>query len=328
MANITVQNFSYSTSLDKDTILVEIFGNGTSIRTDKYSAAVYTLQTAEERSRSVAESLGVTDANGNIYEKASTPEPQKEQSAGPTLTPYVAPPPPANPPPPPVPTSKELVQFAPSSKVSKPKSAREGEFVVKETGESYKGFYVETYRNKYKAGSSLEDNGVELVKVRKELLPLAGLSAIGLNLLLLIARGILTPTISSRDRKAGVTKRYFAQDKKTNKITEIEKSTYDQAITQVPNVKFAEVDWVIQGPAEDTKINNYPVKGAATKNKQAIQALEKQIPGISTFVKDYALFVQEPIPKTINQLSSQTIVEKDPQTQLDNDRKANFDLRK
>lgn len=52
------------------------------------------------------------------------------------------------------------------------------------------------------------------------------------------------------------------------------------------------------------------------------------MPGISKFVTDYSLLVEEPANPIQNQLSSQTIVEKDPLVELDNSRKANFDLRK
>ena len=52
------------------------------------------------------------------------------------------------------------------------------------------------------------------------------------------------------------------------------------------------------------------------------------MPGISTFITDYSLLVEELVVKSDTSLQSATTVIEDPQTQLDNSRKANFDLRK
>jgi len=52
------------------------------------------------------------------------------------------------------------------------------------------------------------------------------------------------------------------------------------------------------------------------------------MPGISTFITDYSFLVQEPVVNQKPLLSTTTETEKDAQTQLENDRKANFDLRK
>ena len=50
--------------------------------------------------------------------------------------------------------------------------------------------------------------------------------------------------------------------------------------------------------------------------------------GISSFVTDYSLFVEELTNRATDPLSSETVVVKDPLVQLENDRKANFDTRK
>ena len=72
----------------------------------------------------------------------------------------------------------------------------------------------------------------------------------------------------------------------------------------------------------------YPFEGAASKNRKTILALEKDMPGISLFVTNYSLYVEEPVSVAQNQLTSETQVEKDALVELDNSRKANFDLRK
>jgi hypothetical protein len=72
----------------------------------------------------------------------------------------------------------------------------------------------------------------------------------------------------------------------------------------------------------------YKYEGAESRNKRTIQDLEKQVPGISTFITDYKYLVQEPVVVDKQATTSQTIVEEDPTVQLDNSRKANFDTRK
>ena len=91
---------------------------------------------------------------------------------------------------------------------------------------------------------------------------------------------------------------------------------------------MVEVDWIIKGPAEDVMFGNYKYEGAESKNKKTIQALETTMPGISTFVTDYKYLVEDPIITQPQELASQTFTQQDIDTQLENDRKANFDLRK
>jgi hypothetical protein len=52
------------------------------------------------------------------------------------------------------------------------------------------------------------------------------------------------------------------------------------------------------------------------------------MPGISTFITDYSFLVEDPATNQKPVLSTSTEVEKDPLIKLENDRKANFDLRK
>jgi len=139
--------------------------------------------------------------------------------------------------------------------------------------------------------------------------------------------GFFKPKLKKGDREKGVTKRYFIQDKRTNKIIETDLETYQES-RSLPSKRFETADWIIKGPAEDKLINGYPFEGAASKNKKTIQALESQMPGISAFVTDYSLLVEEPVNPKENELSSQTIVVEDSLVALENSRKANFDSRK
>jgi hypothetical protein len=223
---------------------------------------------------------------------------------------------------------KEQVKYQPKTRVSEPKSTAGGEYIEKESGKDYVGPYVQAYKNKYYAGSNLDQNGVELVPVPVLNFDSRQVAAPALTFLFQAIKGFFNKKATSADRQRGRTMRYFMQRKKDNKIVELDKDNYQQAQQIAPSQNFAQVDWIIKGPAEDQNFNGYPFEGAASKNKKAIQALESQMPGISKFVTDYAFLVEEPVNIKDNVIESRTTVIPDPDKQLENDRKANFDLRK
>ena len=215
-------------------------------------------------------------------------------------------------------------RYVPESRYSETKNTPGGQFAVKDTGEDYKGSYIETFDGKFYSGTKPEQNGVELVELSpnylEDLMP-AAIVAAGL------LAGFFIPKLKKGDKEKGKTKRYFVQDKRTNKIVETDLENYQLAQT-IPSKRFATADWIIKGPAENQIVNGYPFEGAGSKNKKTIQALETQMPGISTFVTDYSLLVEEPVDPKQNQLYSDTVRVEDPIIELENSRKANFDLRK
>ena len=216
-------------------------------------------------------------------------------------------------------------RYQPEFSYTKPKSTPGGQFVIKSTGDEYRGTYFETSDGKYYSGTRPEDNGVELEKITAEyledLMPLV-------PAVLALLKGFFKPKPTNANKQAGKLTRYFIKPKSKNKIQEVDLPTYIQAKSELQNYVFAQTDWIIKGPAENQIINGYPYEGAASKNRKAIQALEKTIPGISTFITDYSLLVEELAVISDTSLQSATTVVEDPQTQLDNSRKANFDLRK
>jgi len=223
-------------------------------------------------------------------------------------------------------TKSKQVKYIAKTKYTEPKSTPGGEFAYKDTGKDYKGSYFEDYKKRYFAGATPDSKGGELVKVRTDLpgqllTPAAAILAQAI-------RSFFLPKVKNSDKNKGTIKRHFVQAKNTNKITEVSKEDYLAIKKELPNKNFATIEWIIAGPAEDKNFNGYPFEGAASKNKKAIQALEKQIPGISTFITDYSFLVEDPTTNQQPVLSSNTEVEKDPLIQLENDRKANFDLRK
>jgi hypothetical protein len=224
-------------------------------------------------------------------------------------------------------------KYLPETRLTEPKSTPGEEFVIMGTSDGYRGNYIETFDGKYYAGNSLSLNGVELEKVgilgAKEDNLIGGVTTVASPLLLSILQKLFKKKPTPQELQKGVAKRYFIQDKKNNKIVETDKETYILAQKEVPNRKFAEADWVIKGPAEDQVLNGYPFEGAISKNKKTIEKLEMQIPGILTYVTDYKFLVTEPIlPNRGSTLPTETYTEQDPLRELENSRKANFDLRK
>lgn len=212
-----------------------------------------------------------------------------------------------------------MKRFIPEGCYRKAKSTTGNEFIETISREPYKGYYIEDSTGKFYGGKTPQETGPELEKLPKK--PL-GIPAGLVGLLAGFFRK--KPTQSEKDQ--GVTKRNFIQDKNNNKILETDPDTYAQAKDELPNSRFAEIDWIIKGPADNQIINGYPFEGAESKNRKTIQGLEKTMPGISTFVTDYKYLVEEPVLPT--QLSSSTEYVQDSAVKLENDRKANFDTRK
>jgi hypothetical protein len=213
-----------------------------------------------------------------------------------------------------------MKRYQPKGSYRKPKYTSGVELIELESKEPYKGFYIQDYKGKYYAGKTPEEGGVELVKPPRILpgLPpgLAGLLA-----------GFFKkkPTQSEIDK--GVTKRNFIQDKDNNKITETDPETYILAKASLQNSTFVEIDWVIGGPAEDKMFGKYTYEGSVSRNRKTIQALEKTMPGISTFITDYKYLAEELRVVQPEDITSQSFIEQDINVKLENDRKANFDTK-
>lgn len=319
MADISVKVFTVSSVVDGTTIIVSTFADGQLVRTDNYSTSTFTIAKAQQDALDTANNFGVLGLrNQNFYTKETIPQPELQPKPAPQPTQQT---------PAPVAKDKKLKQprYLPEFSYTKPKSTSGGEFVIKKTGDEYKGTYIKTTDNKYYSGTKPEDNGEELEKLTPEywedLMPLA------VNIPGLL-KGFFKPTVKKGDKEKGKTQRFFIQPKTTGKISEVDKQTYRQSMKQLPNYNFAQVDWIIKGPADDKIINGYPYEGAATKNKKAIAALEKQMPGISTYVTNYSELVEELLVKAGTVLESQIVRIEDSLTELDNSRKANFDSKK
>ena len=198
-------------------------------------------------------------------------------------------------------------------------------FVNMDTREKYRGFFIEDSLGKYYSGKEPSKDSVRLEKV--ELKVPSGLKAGLKAAAIAMATGLAKKAISKLEKQNGKTKRYFVQDKNSKKISETDKDTYNQAKEELPNQNFAEVDWILKGPAQDMMFGEYKFEGAVSKNQKAIQAIESQIPGISKFITDYAYLVEEPVEAQKQELATSSTTYIDPDTELENSRKARFDTK-
>jgi hypothetical protein len=323
MADIQVNSFTYRTYLEGQDPVVEVYADGVFVRKEVWSGAVFNIDSAKKNVSSIVESSGAfSERNVNFYKLIPPPPPPP--------TPEIVPPPAPAPPPPSPEVKKKGAWYLPKSRYRKPKSTNGGEFIIKSTGEPYTGSYIETFKKKYYAGSSPEQMGEELEKVRERGdFDLLGEAFKTLSPLLLKALkgGVVRKKPTTSEIVMGEVKRYFVQDPVTQKIVEVTKPDYVELKKQLPNRRYVEVPWNIKEPAEDMMFGNYKYEGAETQNRKTIVALEKQMPGITRVVRDFAYLIPPTRPKQVITPDTFTTTVKDPLVDLENSRKANFDTK-
>lgn len=167
----------------------------------------------------------------------------------------------------------------PRSKYSDPIHTAGKEFTL--NGKNYVGWYVVTYQDKYYTGKSITRDSKEIFEVK--------LPAQSPAVYKVFVNQVVEPTLE--DRANGIWKRYLIQKTVNRVIIEVTKERY-QAFEQTPGYKITTLDWNIKGPAKDVKKGPYLYKGAENKNRETVQALEKNFPGISNYFKNYSEFVE------------------------------------
>jgi hypothetical protein len=90
--------------------------------------------------------------------------------------------------------------------------------------------------------------------------------------------------------------RYLAKERLTGKVFEISLDTYTALNSNdtryyYPGYTTVKLDWTIVGPLEDTKNGPYIIPGAASRNSQARDLADKQLPGAAKFLNNLAQFV-------------------------------------
>lgn len=323
MADIQVKSFTYKTYLQGPDPVVETYADGVFVKKQVFAGVNFTMDSAKGFTARTTEAMGVLgEGNIDFYKLAPPPPPPP--------TPEIVPPPVPAPPPPSPEVKKKGAWYLPKSRYRKPKSTNGGEFIIKSTGEPYTGSYIETFKKKYYAGSSPEQMGEELEKVRERGdFDLLGEAFKTLSPLLLKALkgGVVRKKPTTSEIVMGEVKRYFVQDPVTQKIVEVTKPDYVELKKQLPNRRYVEVPWNIKEPAEDMMFGNYKYEGAETQNRKTIVALEKQMPGITRVVRDFAYLIPPTRPKQVITPDTFITTVKDPLVDLENSRKANFDTK-
>lgn len=164
----------------------------------------------------------------------------------------------------------------PKSKYSEPKHTPGREFTL--DGKDYRGWYVQTFDNRYYTGNSITTSSKEL----KLFTPPAVKQDI-------FIQEVSLPSVEERNN--GVFKRYIVQRINNRKIIEVSKEKYDLFINKSP-YRTAVVPWIIKGPAENSLYNGYTYYGAQHKNRETVKSFENKIPGIVNFFKNYSEFVE------------------------------------
>lgn len=101
--------------------------------------------------------------------------------------------------------------------------------------------------------------------------------------------------IPERPQNKLVIFRYFAKNKNSDKIIEIDYPTYSRIFPFLINsyIQVGQLTWHIVGPPYDTKTLDIFEEGTINKNKREVEALNKSLQGIDTYVTDFR-FLADP----------------------------------
>lgn len=168
--------------------------------------------------------------------------------------------------------------YIPKSKYSAPKHTPGDEFTL--NGKNYIGWYIQLSTGEYYTGRSFNASAEKLISSTETTPSTPYLSFISVN---------VSPT--QNDRINSKWTRYFLQDQRNKRIIETNKEKYN-AFASKPYITRSTIEWELRGPAENKVIDGYQYYGAAHQNKLKAEKLEKTIPGISSFIKDYGQFVE------------------------------------
>jgi hypothetical protein len=146
-------------------------------------------------------------------------------------------------------------------------------------GSSYIGPYIETANGFVFKGDSL-DGLKERLRISKKEQP-TGIDR--------PYNDYYGPSVD--DYKNGSYIRYFTQDKRSKKITEMNQEQWLEK-SKLKYINPGQLTWLLLGPVEDGKYNGISYKGTSTKNKETVDKLEKDYPGIKRFFSDTSEFVR------------------------------------
>jgi hypothetical protein len=125
-------------------------------------------------------------------------------------------------------------------------------------------------------------------------------------------KNVFYPTPSPEDYNQGELERYYVQDKRTNKIIEVNKQGYSKAKTQNVYRRLI-LNWVIKGPKEDYKFGDYLYPGVKSQNKNIVEQAEAIMPGISKHFDDFGQFCDDYIEGEEKPKTTTVNIEKKPE---------------
>ena len=173
--------------------------------------------------------------------------------------------------------------YLPKSKYKGPFTASSGDkkVLVEETKEVYKGQYFITYKDELYEGRFPKEAGRKLI-FEKTLLEKEEAA----KQTKAPKAELIVPTEKDYENKKF--KRYFSRDKRSGKIIEVGLKEFKN-IKNYPSYTGVELEWWIEGPAQDTEYNGYLYEGAISRNKKAVAKANKTCLGI----KDYLFTLDE-----------------------------------
>lgn len=92
-----------------------------------------------------------------------------------------------------------------------------------------------------------------------------------------------------KDYKKGFFIRYFLNDTRVDKITEVKAGTYAEYEKEL-FIKGVQVKWILEKPVKDIFNEGFLFKGAATRNRENILKASFTIPKLQYYITDYGQF--------------------------------------
>lgn len=158
----------------------------------------------------------------------------------------------------------------------KKKNKKRGKLIDPKTGLAFLGPFFMDYLGRFFKGKNLNKNSEPLIFIPDE--PEKDTKGEFFNRF---------PKPSDKDYKKGRLLRYFVKDVPTGKVAELDKESYNVQVKEnLPYRKFFTIDWHVTGEAEDSVVNGYIAEGVKTKNQRALEAAERQFPGIGNVLTD------------------------------------------
>lgn len=173
--------------------------------------------------------------------------------------------------------------YYPKAKILSSQYTSGNDFILKSTQERYKGYYYATYDGRYFTGKEPNSSSLELSKVNQ------------INNDSSFTPSFHYPKISDLDKQRGYITRYFTKrvNGDAGTINEVNLDTFIEASSQVLYNAIT-LDWKITGPLYDDLSNmNYPKYGVVDTNSRMLKLKEKDMPGISLYLKNLTQFYQE-----------------------------------